>query len=175
MKKPVYPLAQVALIKEKRLEEAEKTLKEKKEIYDLEVEKLQNYKKKLEEVQKLKEEKIQKHFEEMSKGITSKEIEVHERYIKDVVNEQLNQEQSKVNNQKKTVKAAEEEVEKARKDRLKKHQEVEKMSLHKKEWKKEVGIQEARDEAIEADELGSNIHNRKRHIKHWSSKGGKRK
>jgi len=175
MKKPLYPLEQIALIKEKRLEEAEKILKEKKEKLDAETAKLSSLEKKLNETRQHRVEKIQKHLEEMEAGTTSEKITHHERYIKHVVDERLKAEQRDVEGQKKVVKLAEEAVEKARSERLKKHQEVEKMKLHKKEWEKEVQLQAEKEESLEADELGESIHVRKKRTKFWSSKDGKRK
>ena len=157
-KKPKYPLEQVALIKQKRLEEAEKLLKEKKEILEKEKEKLSEAKKKLANVKKLKEDKMREYFKEMEKGTTSDKIKLHETYIKDVVDEQLKSEKKKVADQKEEVKKAEEALEAARKDRLQKNQEMEKMRLHRKEWEKEVALEEMRQDVIDNDELGSNIH-----------------
>lgn len=158
MKKPKYPLQQVATIKHKRLEEAEKLLKEKKRILEEEEEKLVAVKKKRDEVRKHKNEKIRKYMDEVMEGTTTDKIQMHEKYIKDVVDKELKEEDKKVKDQKEAVKTAAEELEKAREDRLKKNQEVEKMKLHRKEWEKEMALEMSRAEGVINDELGSNVH-----------------
>lgn len=162
MKKPAYPLEQIALIKQKRLEEAEKVLKEKKEILDKEEAALELAKKKREEVRKHKDKKIQQLWDELEEGTTSDKIEIHEKYIQDVVAKQLEEENKKVKKQQEVVKTAREEVDKAREDRMKKEQEKEKIALHRKEWEKEMKLEAIRDEANLSDELGTSMHARKK-------------
>jgi len=166
MKKQIYPLEQIALIKQKRLEEAEKILKQKKEALEEEERKLVEAKKKLEEVKKHKTEKLNRYMEETDQGTTSDKIAVHERYIKEIVEEELKVERKRVEVQKKAVEKAAQELEIARIDRLKKNQDVEKMRLHKKEWEKEVKVEQERVEGIETDELGSNIHSLRKRMEH---------
>lgn len=160
-KRPKYPLEQIATIKVKRLEEAEKFLKQKKEALTQEIEKLDDAKKKLEKVKKHRDEKMTQFMKELDEGTTSDKIEVHDRYIKNVVNEELKVEKARVEAQKKAVKIAEQLVEEARKEYLKKNLEVEKMKLHRKEWEKETRMELDRVEIAENDELGSNIHSLK--------------
>ena len=158
MKKPEYPLQQVSMIKHKRLEEAEKVLKEKKRLLEKEEEKLVAVKKKRDEVKKHKNVKIRKYMDEVMDGTTSDKIQLHEKYIKDVVEKELKEENKKVNDQKEIVKKAEEELEKAREDRLRKNLEVEKIKLHRIEWEKEMRMEMARAEGAINDELGANVH-----------------
>ncbi|MBS0585516.1 MAG: type III secretion T3S chaperone [Verrucomicrobia bacterium] len=157
MKRPVYPLEEIALIKQKRLEEAEKMLKEKKENLAKEQEKLRLAQEKCNLIKKHKYDKMRQHMQEMDEGTTSDKIEVHERYIKKVVDDQVKAEEKKVSDQKKVVKSAEEEVEKARQDYLKKTQEVEKMKLHRKEWELSLYKEEVRLEGVDTDEIGLSI------------------
>lgn len=161
-KKARYPLEQVAMIKNKRLEEAEKILKEKKQTLNKEEENLRTAIAKRDKVLQHKEDKIKKHLDEMEQGTTSDKIEIGERYIKKVVEEELAREEKKVEQQKEVVKKAEEAVEVARQNRIKKNQEVEKLRLHKKEWQKEQAFIEMREEGAENDELGSNMFARKK-------------
>lgn len=162
-----YPLEQVALIKQKRLEEAEKILKEKKRLLDIELDKLKKAEEKRDLVKKHRKDKIKKFLAELDEGTTSDKIATHERYLKKVVDEELKVEEKKVVDQAKLVKKAEEEVEKARKDRLKKNQDVEKLSLHRKEWTKEEMLEEIKVESLETDELGSTSYSmRKRRKRH---------
>ncbi len=156
-----YPLHQIVLIKKRRLEEAERFLKLKKEDLIKEEEKL----KKVEEERDL----TLKHFEEKEdqlKSIQSElanadDIEVLKRYIKTVQVELL-EKQEKVKNQKTAVTKAEEAVNQARINMIKKQQEVEKLKLHEKSWKKEVRIEELRKEGIETDDLGTSSFSQKK-------------
>src|SRR3990167_11027502 len=91
-----YPLEQIAVIKQKRLEEAEKMLKEKKRLFDVEAEKLKKAEEKRDLVKKHQKEKIKKFLAEMDAGITSDKIATHERYLKKVVAEELKVEEKKV-------------------------------------------------------------------------------
>jgi flagellar biosynthesis chaperone FliJ len=161
-KRPKYPLEQVAVIKQKRLEEAEKLLKEKKEALTKEETNLTNAIAKRDKVLEHKKEKIRKHLEEMEAGTTSDKIQLAERYIKKVVEEDLKREEKKVKDQREVVKKAQKAVEDARELRLKKNQEVEKMRLHRKEWEKEQTVIEMQEENLEMDELGSSMFVRKR-------------
>lgn len=160
-----YPLEQIAQIKQKRLEEAEKTLKEKKRLFDVETEKLKKAEEKRDLVKTHRHTKLKKFLDEMEGGITSDKIALHERYLKKVVDEELKVEEKKVADQIKVLKKAEEEVEKARKDHLKKNQDVEKLKLHKQEWTKEVLVEELKRESAETDELGSSAHAMKKRSK----------
>ncbi|MBM3193416.1 MAG: type III secretion T3S chaperone [Chlamydiae bacterium] len=157
-----YPLEQIAQIKVKRLEEAEKLLKEKKRLLEVELEKLKKAEEKRDLVKKHRQDKLEKFLHEMQEGTTSDKIITHERYLKKIVDEELKSEEKKVVDQKKIVTKAEEEVEKARKDRLKKNQDVEKLKLHKTEWEKEALYEEMKKEAIETDEMGSSTHSLKK-------------
>ena len=60
-----YPLLQIQEIKQKRLDEAEKTLKEKKRLLEVELEKLKKAEEKRDLIKKHKHDKIKKFFEEM--------------------------------------------------------------------------------------------------------------
>lgn len=162
MKKPKYPLEQVALIKQKRLEEAEKLLKERKELLTREEENLKTSIAKRDKVLEHKKEKIRKHLEELEGGTTSDKIQLAERYIKKVVDEDLKREEKKVKDQQDVVNRAKKAVEEARENRLKKNQEVEKMRLHRDEWEKEQALMIMQQENIEMDELGSSMFSRKR-------------
>lgn len=164
-KKPKYPLEEVALIKYKRLEEAEKALKQKKEVLENENEKLEKFILKRDEVKKHRQEKIRKHMAELDKGTTSTKIQLHERYIKGVVDEELKVEEKRVGDQKKAVQKAEEDVEKARKDYLQKNLEVEKISMHRKEWAKERLVEADRHEGLETEEVGETGHARRKRKK----------
>lgn len=164
-----YPLEQIREIKLKRLEEAEKILKEKKRLLDVEMEKLKKIEEKRDQVKKHRKDKLQKFLDEIAEGTTSDKIITHDRYLKKIVDEDLKIEEKKVIDQLKIVTKAEEEVEKARKERLQKNLDVEKLKLHKEEWTKESLKEELKIEANENDELGSNIHSMQKRSKHKDS------
>ena len=103
-------------------------------------------------------------MDEVMEGTISDKIQMHEKYIKNVVELELKEEERKVREQKENVKRAEEALEEAREDRLKKNQEVEKMKLHRLEWDKEMKLEMERAEALVNDELGSNIHTIRKHF-----------
>lgn len=161
MKKRQYPLSQLADIKKRRLEEAEKVLKEKRDALDLAEKELITRRKALNASQTLKLEIIEKHYAETKEGTTSNIIDRHDKYIQEVINVKLNEEKKKVDEQKKVVKAAKADLEEARADRLKKHQALEKMHIHEKEWTKDMKKEVAIEEASVADELGTSMHARK--------------
>jgi flagellar export protein FliJ len=162
MSKPSdYPLEQLATIKQKRLEEAEKTLKEKKILLEQEEKKLQDLIKTRDELKTHKDEKLQQLRNSLDEGTTSDKIQAMISYIK-IVDEKLIIRERKVQDQQKNVDTAQKNVETAKAIVLKKQQEVEKIHLHKKEWKKEAAKEEQRIENIETDEIGSSIYTLKK-------------
>lgn len=152
-----YPLAQVASIKKRRLDEAEKILKEKKQILAKEEEKLLLLKQKRDEVKEHKMAKLTQLREKLDEGTTSDKIQEMRQYLK-IVDEKLKTEEAKVKEQKKQVDLAEKQVDLARQDLFKKQKDVEKLGLHHKEWEKEIAHELARQAGIETDELGSSMH-----------------
>ena len=142
------------LIKERRLEEAEKRLQEKKQLLATEQKKLKALEEEAKKVHDHKEEKIKQLDEELDQGTDSLRLDVSYKYLK-VVHEDLARKKKKVLEQDKVVKKAEEQVHIARQEMLKKQQEVEKLNLHKSEWKKQVLKEIEHKEAIESDEIGS--------------------
>ncbi len=156
-KTPHYPLEQLVAIKQKRLEEAEKVLREKKLILEQEEKKLADLEKQRNEVKQHKDEKLSQLRQGLDEGIAAAKILELQRYIK-IVQEKLVVREKKVQDQKKIVDSAQKNVDSAKEILLKKQQEIEKIHLHKKEWKKEVAKEQIRIDAIETDELGSQVH-----------------
>ncbi|MEX0961711.1 MAG: type III secretion T3S chaperone [Simkaniaceae bacterium] len=152
-----YPLQQLQTIKKKRLEEAERLLKEKKETLSQEEERLLEAEKIRDKTLHHRDKKVAQLQEEFSKGTTSDRIETADRYLK-VVGEELKKKEMKVVEQKLVVEKAEKAVEAARKEMLQKQQDVEKLKIHKKEWQKQARLEEKRKDDIETDELGSAMH-----------------
>lgn len=158
MKKPKYPLEEIEQIKKKRLEEAEKSLQEKKQFLEKEQKKLDQYTKELELIKQHKIDKIRQMMDEMEKGTTSDQIMIKERYLKVVVEEKLKREHAKVVEQKKEVNKAVDEVEKARILLEQRRQDVEKLRLHREDWEVEMRSLEAAEENKETDEIGTTMH-----------------
>lgn len=161
MKKETYPLEQIAQIKKRRLDEAERILKQKREALTKEEETLKEKKKAFEASKKLKEEIIEKHFKKIEEGTTSDVLERHDTYIKEVITPKISEEKKGVEDQKKVVQEAKKALEEARIIRLKKNQELEKIILHKKDWEKGVRKELSLEEASVSDELGTAMHSRK--------------
>ena len=57
--------------------------------------------------------------------------------------------------QQKQVKLAEDHVTAARKEMLKKQQDVEKLNIHKEEWKKQIHYEILYKEGLESEEIGT--------------------
>lgn len=156
-----YPLEQLAIIKQKKLEEAEKTLKEKKEALIKEEEKLKAVEKERDKVKEHRHAKLEQLREKLDQGTSTDKIQQMKYYLK-VVDEKLKAKELKVKEQNKHVENAHKQVELARQDFLKKQQDVEKLRLHREEWKKEMRLLLEHIEGVESDELGSAMHARKR-------------
>lgn len=153
----VYPLKQVLEVKQRRVEDAEKVVKEKR----LALEKAQQI---LEERERERDKAI-KHYNDkllqmrqaMDEGTTSPKIQQMKAYLK-VVKDRVAAEEKKVKDQKQQVEAAEKNLEEALKNLKIKRQEVDKLKSHRTDWIKEVQKELEIVEAREQDELGSIIH-----------------
>lgn len=161
---PKYPLEQLAQIKERRLEEAERLLKEKKEALEKEKKKESELKEKRDQSLRHKQDKLAQLREALDEGSTSDKIEGMRIYIK-LVEEELKQKEKRLEEQQKKVKEAKKEVEEARADVIKKQHDVEKLKIHKEEWEKEMKQEFQHLEGIETDDLGTAIYITKKHKK----------
>ena len=137
--KEKYPLEQIVLIKQRRLDEAERFLKAKKEELENEKTKQKTLEEERDKTSNHRDDKIQQLREKLDQGTTTDKIEIMRDYIK-VVEEELKQKEVKVQNQIKEVDKAKERVEEARKDMIKKQHDVEKLNTHRKEWTKEMKV-----------------------------------
>lgn len=158
---PQYPLEEIARIKKRRLEEAEKVLREKKEKLLQEEKKMEQVSAERDKVKIHKDAKLSQLREELDMGSTTLKIQQMKNYLKEVT-EKLAQKEVKVLEQKKVVDLATEVVAKAREDMLKKSQAVETMKMHKEEWTKLEMAELSRKEEKESDELGNAIFLRKK-------------
>lgn len=161
---PKYPLEQLATIKQKKLEEAEKVLKAKKEALIKEQEKLKAVEKERDKVKEHRDAKLEQFRQQLDLGGSSTKIQQMKQYLK-LVEEQLKAKEIKVKEQMKQVDAAQAQVDAARADFLKKQQDVEKLRLHKEDWDKEMQKLAQHQEGVETDELGSAMHVRKKRKK----------
>ena len=158
---PRYPLKQLAEIKQKNLETAEINLRDKKRLLEQEQISLTKKEKERDVVKEHRTDKLQQLRDHMDEGAVPHKIEQMKQYLK-LVDEKLIVKQQVVVEQKKKVKLAEEEVEKARKELIECQQDVEKMHLHRKEWDREMHLIEEQKEGVEMDEIGSAGHERKK-------------
>ena len=154
-----YPLEQIAIIKQKKLDEAEKVLRDKKKALEKEEEKLAAVKKERDEVKDHRLAKLTQLREKMDEGAPSDKVQQMRYYLK-VVDEKLKTKELKVKEHQKLVDTAKQQVEIARADLLKKQQDVEKMKTHRKEWEQEMKVLAEHKEAVETDEMGSSMHQR---------------
>lgn len=156
-----YPLQQLSLIKQKRLDEAEKVLREKKQALDKEEEKLRALEKERDEVLEHRQAKLSQLRDNMDRGAPSDKMQQMKQYLK-LVDEKLKTKENKVKEQHKTVEQAQKQVEIARVDLIKKQQALEKMTIHHDAWKKEQKVIADHLDNVETDELGATLHERRR-------------
>jgi flagellar biosynthesis chaperone FliJ len=147
-----YPLVEVIAIKRRRLEEAEKNLRDKKAILEQENLKLEKLQKELDEAKKIYDTYMVKLRAAMDEGEPSYKIDQHKIHLRDLKDKYFVI-QKKVDDQKKVVKKAEDAVEEARTLYMQKEKEVEKLKLHKTEWLKALEKEEQRQEEIKMDEI----------------------
>ncbi len=159
-----YPLLQVLEIKHKRVEDAEKVVKEKLEALEKEKQKLAEREADRDKAVHHYQEKLTQMREEMDHGTTSPKIQQMKAYLK-VTQEKVKIEEKKVQDQKGQVELAEKNVQMAKHELKLRRQEVDKLLTHKKDWEKEMRKEEEIIEGRQQDELGTisfSIHNRKR-------------
>ncbi len=152
-----YPLEQVLDIKNKRVQDAEKKVKEALEALEKEKEILKQKEKARNKVLKHRNDKLaqlRKEMDLVDKTTTSAKIQQMKDYLK-VVDKKLKEEEKKVNEQKKQVEAAELQVEQAREELKLRRLEVDKLNIHKKDWLAMMRDELRRDEERELDEIGN--------------------
>lgn len=169
-----YPLEQLQFIKKKKLDEAERVLREKKELLVKEEEKLKAVEKERDRVKKHKEDKLTQLRASLDKGEKSTKITQMKDYLK-VVQEDLKKQEVKVRDQKKKVEAAEKEVETARTNYIRKLHDVEKLKEHEITWKREQAAELEHKESIEADEMGTARHILRKYQKQGKPENNHRK
>lgn len=153
---PAYPLREVLEIKKRRVEEAEKVVKEKIKLLEAEKEKLKTREKERDKVAQHYKDKMEQIRAEFQHGTTSDKIQQMKAYLK-VVQEKLKTEEKKVKEQQAQVEVAEKNVEIAKNQVKARIKEQDKIITHQGEWEratlKELEIEEVRQE----DDLGSTM------------------
>ena len=152
----VYPLRQVLEVKQRRVEDAEKVVKQKKELLEKEEQKLKERELERDKVKHHYQEKLRQLREEMDHESTSPKLQQMKIYIK-IVEEKLKVEEKKVRDQQEAVKVAQKNLDQAKEDLRVKRQEVDKLQTHRKDWEKERRKELEIIEEREQDELGSII------------------
>lgn len=153
---PSYPLKEVLHIKNRRVEEAEKVVKEKLRLLEVEKEKLKKREEERDKVQLHYKAKLDQMRDEFSKGTTSNKIEQMKLYIK-VVQERLKAEEKKVKDQKQQVDLAEKNVEVAKTQLKAREKERDKITTHRGEWEKETLKELSIEEVRHEDDTGSTM------------------
>lgn len=157
MDKPVYPLKQIIEVKQKRVEDAEKVVKEKRVALEKEQQKLAEREAERDKVKAHQMDKLKQLRDTMDQGTTSPKIQQMKVYLK-VVDEKLKAEEKRVKDQKEQVAIAEKNLEQAKLELQRKRQEVDKLLTHQKDWEKEKRKELEIIEGREQDELGSLIY-----------------
>lgn len=155
--KTVYPLKQIIEIKKRRVEAAEKVVKEKQMILEKEQEKLAQREAERDKVKTHRQDKLKQLRHAMDHETTSPKIQQIKVYLK-VVDEKLKIEEKKTQDQKDQVKLAQTALDKAKQELKMKRQEVDKLLNHQIDWEKEMRKELEIIESREQDELGSLIY-----------------
>lgn len=152
-----YPLKQIIEVKQKRVENAEAVVQEKRLALEKEQKVLEQKEAERDKAVKHYDDKLKQMRDEMDHGTTSPKIQQMKAYMK-VVKERVAAEEKKVSDQKKLVQTAEKNLEAAKNDLKLKQQEVDKLLFHRKDWLKEMQKEQDIIEGREQDELGSTIY-----------------
>lgn len=156
MAKITYPLKEILEVKHRRVENAEKVVKEKRVLLEQEQEKLKQREAERDKVLNHYNDKLEQLRQELSHLTTSPTIQQMKVYIK-LVKEKLKVEEKKVADQKEQVDLAEKNLELAKKDLALKRQEVDKLLTHRKDWELEMRKEYEIIEGREQDDLGNII------------------
>ena len=156
-----YPLEQLLSIKKNRLDQAIKILDEKKLLLQKAQDQLRAATQQRDQVRAHKVAKLQQLRETLDEGASTDKIQQMKAYLK-LVDGQLADKEKKVQEQQKQVTLAQKQVDLAAEEVRQKRIDLEKLTLHKEEWSKEVRIWIERKEEVEHDEQGIVSHMRKK-------------
>lgn len=152
----VYPLGQIIDVKQKRVEDAEKVVKEKELALEKEQQILKQREEERDKAKAHYNDKLKQMRDEMDQGTTSPKILQMKAYLK-IAKERIAAEEKKVKDQQQQVEIAEKNLEAAKNDLKLKRQEVDKLLSHRADWLKEMRKEQEIIEGREQDELGSII------------------
>lgn len=150
-----YPLAQVLDIKKRRVDEAEKVVREKIKLLEREKEKLVEAEKQRDKAKEHQQAKLQQLRDYIdTDGMNPDKVLQMKAYL-EIVKEKLAAEEQKVLKQKENVQTAEKNLEEAREQKRQREFEVDKIKMHREEWEKEARKEIEMKELSEMDELGN--------------------
>lgn len=152
----VYPLKQVIEVKQKRVEDAERVVQEKKIALEKEKEKLKQREADRDKAIKHHSDKLNQLRRCLDEGTTTDKIMQMKAYLK-VAKERVKVEEKKVKEQQDQVEIATKNLQMAELDLRMKRQEVDKLHTHRKDWEKQMRKEEEIIEGREQDELGTII------------------
>jgi flagellar biosynthesis chaperone FliJ len=151
-----YPLTQVIQVKQKRVEDQEKVVKEKRQALENEKEKLKQREADRDKAKQHHIDKLTQLRYELDHGTTSDKVQQMKAYLK-VTEERVKVEEKKVKEQKDQVDLAEKALQVALNELKIKRQEVDKLETHKKDWEKEMRKEMEIIETRAQDDLGDTI------------------
>jgi len=163
MAEVVYPLKQVLEIKQRRVDDAEKVVKEKQQALEKEKEKLAQREAERDKVKQHMKDKLAQLRDTLDHATTSPKVQQMKAYLK-VAQEKLAIEEKKVKDQQDQVDLAQKNVDLAKEELKRKRQEVDKLLTHQKDWEKSMRKEMEIIEGREQDELGNvtyTIHKKK--------------
>lgn len=149
-----YPLHQLDVIKKKRLDQAERALREKKEEERVAQEKHDKAKSDRDKALEARDNKLNLLREKMDEGAPSAKIETIRVYLK-IVDETFQQKHQIYETFAERLRVAQEATEQARQEVIKKQKDQEKMKEHRKQWDKELKVLEEQEEAKLTDDIGT--------------------
>ncbi len=156
MAQKIYPLKQVMEVKQRRVDEAEKVVKERKELLQKEKDKLLEREKERDKAIQHHDDKLRQLREVLDAVTTTDKILQMKAYLK-IAKEKVRIEEKKVKDQQEQVHVATKNLEQAENDLKMRRQEVDKLETHRKDWLKEMRKEEEILEGREQDELGTII------------------
>jgi len=157
-----YPLEQLVEIKQKRVDDAEKLLVEKKELLATEEKKLKACIDKAEATQKHYNEKLDDFYSSFEgEGTTSGKVNQIKDHLKSTL-ERLAEEKKAVEKQRAIRDEAQKVVDEAKALLNQRRIDLKKLTEHREVWQKEYLQEKKRLAIIEHDELGSAIHSQRK-------------
>jgi len=149
-----YPLEQIIKVKQRRVENQEKVVQEKRVALQKEEEKLTQREAERDKAKKHQMDKLTQLRAEMDHGTTTDKIQQMKNYL-NVAKEKVKIEEKKVKEQKDQVDLAKKALQVAIDELRIKRQEVDKLQVHKKDWTKEMRKELEIIEGREQDDIGS--------------------